>query len=212
MKILGSYEGVLLDIDDTLYNYEHGHALAIAAVYDEIAVFAQHFSRDEFLAEYRENRTRVNKAHGGSGACRSRFLAFQGMLEACNVPAAYGPAFEAEELYWDHLIANMKPNYELISLLRNFAENGGRICAVTDMQARVQVQKLKALGVDDIVTLMVTSEEVGVEKPDPRIFSCALNKLGLAPFAVIMIGDSLEKDIQGATLIGMDTWQISIEQ
>lgn len=212
MKILSSYKGVLLDIDDTLYNYEYGHVLAIAAVYDTVAAFAQRFTRDEFLAEYRSNRTRVNKAHGGSGACRSRFLAFQGMLEARNVPAAYAAAYEAEELYWQHLVANMKPNFELISLLRYFAENGGRICAVTDMQARVQVQKLKALGVDDIVAMMVTSEEVGVEKPDPKMFNCALKKLDMMPAEVIMIGDSLEKDIQGATQMGMDTWQISIGQ
>lgn len=39
---------------------------------------------------------------------------------------------------------------------------------------------------------------MGVNKPNPQIFNVLLNKLNLQPSQVIMIGDSLEKDIKGA--------------
>ena len=46
---------------------------------------------------------------------------------------------------------------------------------------------------------------VGVKKPNPKIFNFALNLAKANPSESIMIGDSLEADIEGAHKIGMDT-------
>ena len=40
-------------------------------------------------------------------------------------------------------------------------------------------------------------EEVGLSKPDKRIFELALNKLDVQPEDVLFVGDDLEKDIAG---------------
>ena len=42
----------------------------------------------------------------------------------------------------------------------------------------------------------------GVKKPNPRIFELALNRAGATSEKSIMIGDSLEADIQGALNVG----------
>lgn len=50
------------------------------------------------------------------------------------------------------------------------------------------------------------SEEVGVVKPDARMFHHALAQLGIAPAdygRVIMVGNNLERDIKGANALGM---------
>ncbi len=46
---------------------------------------------------------------------------------------------------------------------------------------------------------------VGIRKPDPRIFSLGVEALGLAPEEVLVIGDSLSKDIKPAQSIGCPT-------
>ena len=47
------------------------------------------------------------------------------------------------------------------------------------MQARFQIKKLEKLKLSKKIDFLVTSEEVGVEKPDLRIFSSALAKLNI---------------------------------
>lgn len=49
---------------------------------------------------------------------------------------------------------------------------------------------------------IVESAVVGVRKPDPRIFSLGVEALGLKPAEVLVVGDSLRKDILPAESIG----------
>ncbi|RZJ90494.1 MAG: noncanonical pyrimidine nucleotidase, YjjG family [Chryseobacterium sp.] len=51
---------------------------------------------------------------------------------------------------------------------------------------------------------VIISEDVGVNKPDQRIFRYALDKSGASIEESIMIGDSLEADIYGAQNFGME--------
>jgi putative hydrolase of the HAD superfamily len=50
---------------------------------------------------------------------------------------------------------------------------------------------------------IITSESVGVKKPDSRVFNFALKVSKATKENSIMIGDSLEADIHGALSIGM---------
>jgi len=51
--------------------------------------------------------------------------------------------------------------------------------------------------------LMVTSAEVGVEKPDPAIFHAALSKAGVKPEEAVYVGDDYNNDVQGAERAGL---------
>jgi len=52
---------------------------------------------------------------------------------------------------------------------------------------------------------VTTSEEVGVKKPNPLIFTSALKKAKVNANNSIMIGDTFEADILGAEAVGMKT-------
>ncbi|MBN1762662.1 MAG: HAD family hydrolase [Methanomicrobia archaeon] len=56
---------------------------------------------------------------------------------------------------------------------------------------------LSALGLTDCFDSIVISGDVGVKKPDPRIFSFALQQTQLQPHEVVYVGDSTV-DVQGA--------------
>ena len=51
----------------------------------------------------------------------------------------------------------------------------------------------------------VSAREVGVSKPDRRIFDAAANKLGLPPQAILHVGDDAHLDVLGALDSGMQT-------
>ena len=68
---------------------------------------------------------------------------------------------------------------------------------------------LEEFGIDHLFKDVIESSVVGVRKPDPQIFRLGVAALGLDPSEIVMIGDSLEKDILPAQSIGCHTIQIT---
>lgn len=58
----------------------------------------------------------------------------------------------------------------------------------------------------DLFDVFAISEQVGADKPDARMFTCALDQLGINKqdyHRVIMVGNNLERDIKGANALGL---------
>ena len=53
------------------------------------------------------------------------------------------------------------------------------------------------------VDAIVGSRAHGYVKPHPTIFQAALQQLGVGPTEAVMVGDSLEEDVEGARALGM---------
>ena len=58
-------------------------------------------------------------------------------------------------------------------------------------------------GILKYFTEIITSESLGVKKPNPKVFEFALNKANTIAENSIMIGDSYEADVMGALNSGM---------
>jgi putative hydrolase of the HAD superfamily len=78
-----------------------------------------------------------------------------------------------------------------------------RLGLVTNGLTDLQRAKLGAGGLGAYFDVVVVSAEVGMGKPDPRIFAYALAALGADPGDAAMVGDSLERDVAGAQAAGM---------
>lgn len=61
---------------------------------------------------------------------------------------------------------------------------------------------LADFGLSHLFNTIVESAVVGVRKPDPAIFMLGVEALGLSPEEVLVVGDSLKKDILPAESIG----------
>ncbi len=211
-------KAIFIDIDDTLYSYKEAHPIALQKCYE---LFDNYFkdsdtinSFSEFEKIYRLSRNNVTQRLFPGGSCRSRLLAFQEIFENLNIEPkilSYKYALEFEELYWSSLIDVIQPNLEIKNFLDYCKDSIPSliICAISDMQTSFQIRKLNKLSYGDF--LLVTSEEVGVEKPDNLIFQYALNKCNLNPEDVIMIGDSHDKDLIGASQIGIKAFLINLD-
>jgi putative hydrolase of the HAD superfamily len=62
---------------------------------------------------------------------------------------------------------------------------------------------LDGLGLGAYLDFVLDSSEVGVEKPDPRIFRLALERSGLGPGQAIYVGDLYSVDVLGARAAGL---------
>ncbi len=63
----------------------------------------------------------------------------------------------------------------------------------------------REFSLDGLLGVMVDSAVEGVRKPDPAIFSIALGRLGVAGAETFVVGDSYERDIVPAKLLGCTT-------
>ncbi len=59
---------------------------------------------------------------------------------------------------------------------------------------------------------ILVSAEVGYRKPSPIIFQEVLERLGVKPQEAVMVGDTLEADIEGARKLGVKTILIDPER
>ncbi len=75
---------------------------------------------------------------------------------------------------------------------------------ITNGFQEVQQIKIKVSGMDRYFEKLITSEEAGVKKPDPRIFYYALKKTGALSAESLMIGDDYAVDIESARQVGID--------
>jgi HAD superfamily hydrolase (TIGR01549 family) len=100
-----------------------------------------------------------------------------------------------------HLWTWVEPDtpYALQSLL----DGGYRLGVVSNADGRIE-GVLEDVGLRRYFEFVVDSEVVGVEKPDPRIFLEASDRLGLEADACLYVGDLYSVDYLGATRAGMD--------
>lgn len=63
---------------------------------------------------------------------------------------------------------------------------------------------LERTGLDVRLDGVVTSAEVGVAKPDARLFAAALSVAGVGADEALHVGDSVEEDVEGALRAGLD--------
>lgn len=187
------YQGLLLDIDNTLYNYNEAHSVAKNQVID-YAIKTFNITESQISSAYETGRKKVHIELSETAASHNRLLYFQKMCELLNVnPLHYG--LNLYNLYWDTFLEHMIPFENVYELLEKYK---GKICLVTDLTAHIQYRKIKKLNLEKYCNHIVTSEEAGREKPHPYVFMMALEKLNLKAHEVCMIGDSYKKDILGA--------------
>ncbi len=75
----------------------------------------------------------------------------------------------------------------------------------------VQRKKIKNCGISKYFSSIITSEEAGFKKPNPKIFKYALELNEAALEDSLMIGDDLKIDILGASKYGMDQVYMNYE-
>jgi putative hydrolase of the HAD superfamily len=97
--------------------------------------------------------------------------------------------------HW-HIFEDVRP------ALARLRASGLKLAAISNWDERLRPM-LGSLGLLDAFDTVVVSGEVGIHKPDPGIFLHAAQQLGLAPSAILHIGDSTREDFEGARAAGL---------
>jgi putative hydrolase of the HAD superfamily len=189
------YKGILLDIDNTLYDYNKTHTIALDSLISSANALL-HINRIDLAHAYLEARNQISRQLCGTASSHNRLLYIQTMLESLDV-SGLDVSLKLYEIYWNTFLENIEVYDGVYAFLESIKEIP--LCLVTDLTAHIQHRKIKKLRLDHYADYLITSEEAGHDKPHPYIFLSALYKMDLKPNEVCMIGDNFKKDILGAT-------------
>jgi len=78
-----------------------------------------------------------------------------------------------------------------------------RLAVISNANGTVR-EKLRRVGLTAYFELVIDSHEEKIEKPDPRIFQRAMERMGAKPEQSLHVGDFYHIDIVGARAAGMD--------
>lgn len=198
-------EAVLFDLDDTLYPYAPCNAAGKAAAREAAADLGYAFDAEGFAAFYRAGRREVKREIDGTAAAHERYLYFKRALELETGRPQPADAHRLGEAYWDGYVDAMALRDGVRETLATLAEAGHSLAVVTDLTAAIQLRKLDALGLADAFDAVVTSEEVGSEKPTSAPFAVALSRLDCRPSAAVVVGDDPVADVAGGAAVGATT-------
>ena len=89
-----------------------------------------------------------------------------------------------------------------VATVRALKDAGHRLGVVSNAEGRVQ-RDLDGAGYEGLFETVVDSHLVGVEKPDPKIFRVAMERMGVEPEGVVFLGDVPAVDVAGARAAGL---------
>lgn len=192
---------ILFDLDDTLFDHLGTARAALAATCaahpalqqaDQVALSARY---GELLEELH-----LQQLAGRYTVGEARQLRFERLLAPYGLDqAAAHQVGSSHYEYYQHLRRPLAGARALLQALRPEY----RIGIVTNNRLAEQQDKLHYLGLAGYVDALITSEEVGVPKPDPRIFAVALERLEATPATTLMVGDNWVADVLGAWAVGI---------
>lgn len=90
---------------------------------------------------------------------------------------------------------------DVVPALTTLRRLGWRLAVVSNWDERLR-PLLRALDLERYFEVIAVSGEVGVHKPNPRIFAWVARALGLPPAALFHVGDSWDADVCGARRAG----------
>lgn len=196
-------KATVFDLDDTLYNSTelstHARRSAIRAM-NALGLPATFDEASQVLSEVVEEYGSNYNYH------------FDQMLKRLNVESSKMKLFIAAGMiaYHDVKFASMRPFHDVIPTFIELRKSEIKICVLSDGNAIKQYEKILRLRLQDFLDDTIISEEVGIRKPNPKLFELPLQRFKIKPQECIYIGDNYERDIIPCKRLGI--WTVLIHR
>lgn len=206
------YKIILLDIDDTLFDYSKTASYAIKKVFEDFGYFNKNN-----ISEFEEIKKEYNTIN---------YLLWR-KLEIGEIDM---DTLKIER--FKMLFEKMKIDYNIKDFSRQYLKRMGegaflfegakKLCEylykkyklgiITNGMKEVQYSRVNNSTIGKYIDKIIVSDDVGISKPNAEIFEYALKEMGHNNKKdVIMVGDSLTADIQGGINFGIDTCWVNLK-
>lgn len=186
-------KAIIFDLDETLTDRR-------AAIDSFILrLIARYFPDSDEDTQLRIAKRFKEADHNGYRDKREVYEILIEQLQWVNPPTAD----EYLTFFREEIALCIQPMDQLLPVLRHLKSQGLRLGIITNGTVQVQQGKIRQLGILEYFDSIVISEEVGVKKPDPKIYMRALDLLNVLPSETWFVGDHPHNDIIGAAQCGI---------
>ena len=189
------YKRILLDAEDTLFDFQAGNRRAVAELMEELGL-ASPTVFDEYQSINHACWQALERGEMTQAVLHvERFRRFLATKNRDDDPQTVADRFA--ELLGRQAI----PFPHAEDVVKALSEKLP-VTLLTNGITVIQRARLSRTPIRQWIDDVVISQEVGAAKPDPRIFEIALN--GLDARDALMIGDGVRSDVEGANRAGID--------
>ena len=198
---------ILCDLDDCLYGYEVAHNAGITAAIHHLAT---RLSTDVPFLErsFREARNQVHSLLGDTASSHSKLLQFKALLDQIGLGGRADMSLELESVYWGNFLRKMEASDGAVRFLEACRESGVEVFLVTDLTLQIQLRKVITLDLVGYFAAILTSEEVGADKPSPKFLDLLSERFGAELSSSWVVGDNEQTDGRLAEHIDARFWKV----
>jgi putative hydrolase of the HAD superfamily len=203
-------EHVFFDLDHTLWDFEKNSDLAFKKVFDKHSVT---INLDDFLEIYKPLNKQYWKLYREEKVSKSvlRYERLKKTFDALDFIVSDGLIDLIAVEYLDFL-SDFNHLFENTIEILEYLRSKYQLHIITNGFEEIQMKKLQNSKILRYFDVVVTSESLGYKKPNPKVFNYAIEKANAQNITSIMIGDSIEADIEGALNFGMKAIHVNFEK
>jgi putative hydrolase of the HAD superfamily len=192
---------VLFDLDDTLFDRNAAQIRVVELIMQRFPHLFQGFDIECVIAAFLESdRLSAEDFYTGEPSDGLREKRSKSFLQLLGINEDYANAI-TEMYVRDYPMINI-PISGAVTVVKELSTRFS-MGVVSNGLPDVQYRKLDAIGLGGIFSCIVLSEEIGIRKPDPKIFQYTADILQVQPIECLYVGDSHRNDIVGAKTAGM---------
>ncbi|WP_117879410.1 YjjG family noncanonical pyrimidine nucleotidase [Aureibaculum luteum] len=198
-----SIKHIFFDLDHTLWDFETNSAQAFEFIFKENGIGV---NIDEFLIHYKPINLKYWKLYREDRVSK-KLLRYKRLKETFDLLSyrISDPKIDLlSKVYIDNL-SNYNTLFDGAVDILNYLSPKYGLHIITNGFDEVQTKKMNTSGILEFFDKVITSESVGVKKPNPKIFHHAMQLAKATINDSVMIGDNFEADILGAKAVGMKT-------
>ena len=194
-------EHVFFDLDHTLWDFEKNSALTFDKIFLENKIEVK---IDDFLKVYVPLNLKYWKLYRNEKVSKEelRYARLKKSFDAVNYTISDALIDKLATAYIENL-SEFNHLFDGALELLDYLKKKYTLHIITNGFEEVQNKKMINSKLDDYFDQIITSESVGVKKPNAKVFNFALEIANAKKENSIMIGDSLEADILGALNVGL---------
>ena len=193
---------IIFDLDDTLCDYRKAKENARPHINEVLKTFG--IDIDGFWNRFNRVEPLLFRQFADRSLTRDeyRIRRFADVLEGSH-PRFLEISSELNHIHMRETNQKTELFYDTIPLMKVLRAKDIEAVILTNGPSDGQRAKFKTLGLSRYIQRIYISEEIGFSKPNRRAFEFVLRDLDAAAPDVLMVGDSIENDIDGAEQAGI---------
>ncbi len=201
-----TYQDIFFDLDNTLWDFDSSSLYALKSIYDRFNLARYFGGFQDFYQSYKSlnNKLWDEYRKGKIDKDKLAIVRFLYLLEERTNEVKAQLAQQLSDAYLAEMTKQAFIEPDSFEVLRELHQKKYRLHIISDGFLEVQIIKLKVAKFSSFISQLIVSEEIGVLKPDKRLFEYALKKADTSKENSIFVGNDYENDILGAYNAGID--------